>query len=181
MDNIDEAVTFAKSLLDNDDLIFPEISRSIKEIEDSHYPENNLFVAMELRLEQAAQNPDNIDQIDYDLLLIFASVCIREHESLPPWLAPFIADVLQGKCERPINRGADKYKNYLRDSKFFRAVHAVAQKFDLPMYTNNNLSNKITAADIVSQAAGYKVDVVTNAYKKFIKWGFQFPNDSGVK
>ena len=179
MDNLDVAVAFAKSLLDNDDLIFPEFSRSIKEIEDGQFPENNVFVFMEKSCRQALQNSDKIDPIGYDWLLLFASVCIRDHESLPPWLAPFIADVLQGKRKRPKeNRGAGKYKNYVRDSKFLRAVHVVAQKFDVPKYSNNELSSKITAAEIVSLAAGCNVDVVVNAYKKFVKGGYKFTSNS---
>jgi len=118
-------------------------------------------------LKQAAINPDNPDTNDFDALVLIAGTSLSLHGILPQFLASFAADVLLGKRKRPTKRGPDKYLNFGRDYKLWRATQEVAKAFGLPHYTNNELSDKTTAAEIVSRATGCKPDVVITAYKKF--------------
>ena len=68
---------------------------------------------------------------------------------------------------RPTRRGADKYRNFERDYGLWRTALEVAKRFNLPLYTNNELSTKTTAAEVVGKAANLKVAIVTTAIKKF--------------
>lgn len=107
------------------------------------------------------------DTNDFDVLIMLAIDGLSKNEPLPEWLAVFAADVLSGKRKRPTKRGPDKYDNWERDYKLWRATQEVAKTFDLQHYSNNELSAQTTAADIVCQAAGCSADVVITAYKKF--------------
>jgi hypothetical protein len=116
------------------------------------------------KLKLAALEPDTND---FDTLINLAAQCLYEGEVLPGWLAAFAADVLTGKRVRPTRRGADKYRNYERDYCLWRAAQEVAQQFKLPLYSNNELSAKTTAAEVVGQAANLKAAIVTTAIKRF--------------
>lgn len=115
-------------------------------------------------LKKALENPDTND---FDAGVITAAAMLRDGAHLPDWLAVFAADVLQGKRTRPTKRGPDPYANWIRDYAVARAVLAVSSRFDLPQYTNNELSNKVTAAQIVSETAHLSLDVVHKAIQKF--------------
>jgi hypothetical protein len=115
-------------------------------------------------LRQALQNPDTND---FDAGVVTAAAMLREGERLPEWLALFAADVLEGKRKRPTKRGPDKYANWLRDYAVARAVLEVASRFGLPEYTKNELSDKITAAQIVAKAAHLSLEVVHHAVRRF--------------
>lgn len=134
----------------------------------SHSPSEADMVSIGEALEMEATNPDTLG---YDVLVALAAEMMRENQRLPDWLASFAADVLEGKRKRPTKRGRDKYDNFLRDFSLWRAVDEVASKFDLPKYTNNELSTKTTAAEIVAEAIRLNVDVVITAYKAFSKKG----------
>lgn len=157
MDNHDEAIQFAKSFLESNILL--------NDLKGSYLSETDME-RMDEALEAATLSHDTND---FDMLVIVAAGLMRENERLPNWLASFAADVLEGKRTRPTKRGADKYKNWQRDYSLWRAVDNVASKFDLPRYTNNELSSKTTASTIVAEAAGLNVDVVITAYKTFSK------------
>jgi hypothetical protein len=159
MGNHDEAIQFAKSFLKSE-VLFNDAKGSD--------PSEADMVRMGEALEAAARDPDTND---FDTLVMLAAGLMRENERLPDWLASFAADVLAGKQKRPTKRGADKYKNWQRDYSLWRAVDNVANNFDLPKYTNNELSNKTTSATIVAKAAGLNVDVVITAYKRFNQGG----------
>lgn len=167
MDNYDEALQFAKTFWSEqvqaeteNNILFQDVVASI--------PSEADLERMGDALEQAARDPDTND---FDVLVMIAAGLMRENERLPDWLASFAADVLEGKRKRPTKRGADKYKNWPRDYSLWRAVDEVASKFNLPKYTNNELSRKPTAADIVAEAARLKVGAVITAYKSFSKGG----------
>ena len=167
MDNYNEALQFAKTFWSEqvqaeteNNILFQDVVASI--------PSEADLERMGDALEQAARDPDTND---FDVLVMIAAGLMRENERLPDWLASFAADVLEGKRKRPTKRGADKYKNWPRDYSLWRAVDEVASKFNLPKYTNNELSRKPTAAGIVAEAARLNVDVVITAYKSFSKGG----------
>lgn len=115
-------------------------------------------------LMEALENPDTND---FDTGVNTAAAMLRDGVRLPSWLAAFVADVLQGKQTRPTKRGPDPYANWMRDYAVARAVLEVSSHFGLPQYTNNELSNKITAAQIVSETAHLSLDVVHKAIQKF--------------
>ena len=115
-------------------------------------------------LKTALENPDTND---FDVGVMMAANLLRNGERLPDWLAGFAADVLQGKRTRPTQRGPDPYANWVRDYSVARAVLEVSSRFNLPQYTNNELSNKVTAAQIVAEAGGLSLEVVHKAIRKF--------------
>ncbi|MCB9973561.1 MAG: hypothetical protein H6863_00665 [Rhodospirillales bacterium] len=121
------------------------------------------------KLQEATENPN---ALDFDVLTDLAATLLRERKMiLPEWLADFSANVLTGKQKRPTKKGPDKDRNYERDYKIFRVVHKVAERFSLPIYTNNELSEKVTAADIVSDATGISIDIIKNVCKRPPVWG----------
>lgn len=115
-------------------------------------------------LMKALENPDTND---FDVGVGRAAAMLRAGIRLPDWLAIFAADVLQGKRKRPTKRGPDPYANWIRDHAVARAVLEVSSRFGLPQYTKNELSSKITAAQIVSETAHLSLDVVHKAIQKF--------------
>ena len=115
-------------------------------------------------LKKALENPDTND---FDAGVITAAAMLRDGARLPDWLAVFAADVLQGKRTRPTKSGPDPYANWMRNYAVARAVLEVSSRFDLPQYTKNELSNKVTAAQIVSETAHLSLDVVHKAIQKF--------------
>ncbi|SHF86129.1 hypothetical protein SAMN02745117_02734 [Lampropedia hyalina DSM 16112] len=167
MDNDNEVLQFAKTFWSEQVQAETENNILFKDVRAS-YPTEADMELMGDALEQAARDPDTND---FDVLVMLAAGLMRENERRPDWLASFAADVLEGKRKRPTKRGADKYKNWQRDYSLWRAVEEVACKFELPKYTNNELSNKTTAARIVAEAARLNVDVVITAYKTFSKGG----------
>jgi hypothetical protein len=122
------------------------------------------YVADTLR--QDLQKPE-LDTNDFDVGVVTAAAMLREGERLPEWLAVFVADVLEGKRKRPTKRGPDKTANWLRDYAVAWAVLEVASRFGLPKYTKNELSDKITAAQIVAQTAHLSLEVVHHAVRRF--------------
>jgi len=149
----EKAVRFAKKFLST-----PVLLNDIKASYTPQACENAIKF-----LEQKATNPDTRG---FDVLVDLAAYLLSQHAILPEWLATFAADVLWGKRKRPTKRGLDKYVNFDRDYKLGRATHEVAKAFDLQHYSSNELSEQITAAEIVSRASGCTLDVVIKARKK---------------
>lgn len=157
--NHNEAVQFAKDFLSK-----PVLLNDLQEIRPRIERDPKQAARMDAAIEDAAKNPDTND---FDMLVGLAASLLREGERLPEFLAVFIADVLEGKRKRPTKRGSDKYANWIRDYELCRAVKAVANEYKLPYYTNNELSEKTTAAEIVTEASGHGVDVIVKAFGKF--------------
>jgi len=156
----DEAIAFAEKFLS------PEaISAAEKRIIERPQSEADLEF-MILGLRRIAEDPDNPDTLGFDYLMSLAAGFQRSKYRVPDFLAAFAADVLEGKRKRPTKRGADPYAKYRRNYALFEATEAVAKEFDLPCYSNNELSEKTTAAEIVSMAEHCTTDIVVTAYKK---------------
>jgi len=165
MDDYDEAITFAKEILGSE-IWLKDVAASKARIEADNQTEAHAnYIFEEMKKAAEKENPDTLE---YDVLILTAVSYLRDPDSfmMPTYLQTFVADVLEGKRQRPTTRGRDKYANWRRDYSLMRAVAEVAKKYELPHYTNNELSGKITAADIVSHAAGVSVDVVITAFKK---------------
>jgi hypothetical protein len=132
-------------------------------------PKEQDFLRVGNALEIAASKPNSLE---FDVLVTIAADILSRNERMPEWLATFAADVLLGKRKRPTKRGPQEFGNWERDYKLWRATQEVAKVFGLQHYSNNELSKRITAAEIVSRAEGCSLDVVVTAYKKYArKWG----------
>ena len=153
-----KARTLAREILTGD-VLFKDVERGIN-LDCRSLTEERLGNA----LKKALENPDTND---FDVGVASAADMLRAGAILPDWLAEFAADVLDGKRTRPTKRGPDPYANWIRDYGIARAVLEVSNRFGLPQYTNNELSNKITAAQIVSETAHLSLDVVHKAFQKF--------------
>lgn len=151
----DDALRLAREVLDNHDIRF-EVSRS-GESEHQRIAEV---------LQQCATSRQ-LDSNDFDVLVALAADFLRRNDSMPSWLAEFAADVLSGSVVRPTKRGPDKYANFERDFKLWRAVTTVADRHGMPRHTHNELSKKGTAAELVSIASGMPIDVVIKAIRRF--------------
>lgn len=170
MINKDEAIAFARQEFEFQK-IYLETVFELPHL--THIPDNSEIMAL---LEKAAREPDFCDSWAFDTLKKMAGDILRrggffydktgEKVFMHDWLMSFAADVLEGERPRPTKRGPNKYESLFRDTCLARVVRQVAEKFDIPRYTNNELSQKITAAEIVADAAGVREDVVINAYKK---------------
>ncbi len=165
---LNDAILFAKRILDNKMFLFEYVTADMKIAEDKG---ENPLAGMNLELERAAQNPDTND---HDVLISIAADLSRDGSPHPSWMGKYVADFLEGKRKRPTKRGLDKYKNWERNYKLFIAVVFVAQKFNLPSFTTNELSKKTTAADIISKASNLKVDTIIKAYNKVKQLGENF-------
>jgi hypothetical protein len=151
----DAVVEFARRVLDRD--ILGDDVRAEPPTKETH-----LKVAQ--ALQRAAIDPD---ANDYDTLILVIADLLRRGEALPGWLATFAADVLGGQRKRPTRRGRDEYANWQRDYKLWRVTEEVATTYALPRYTNNELSEKPTAAHAVAIAARCSYDVVVRACRRF--------------
>lgn len=167
--DLEQAVAFAREFLAGNVLW--------DDIKSSHTADVEDGIDYEEALRLALLDPDTND---FDVGVITAAEMLRAGARLPDWLASFAADVLQGKKKRPVTRGRDKYQNWKRDYELSRAVSEVARKFNLPKYTKNELSDKTTAAEVVSQAANVSLHAVTHAVRKFGDGipGKKLPQDS---
>ncbi|MBL8499094.1 MAG: hypothetical protein JNL77_00680 [Nitrosomonas sp.] len=154
-----EAVQFAEDFLSK-----PVLQNDVLVLQSQNKRDDPNGERLYEAIENAAINPDTND---FDMLVTLAATCLRDGVILPEFLAEFIADVLEGKRKRPTKRGTDKYANWARDYALCRAVKEVAKKYELQHYSNNELSEGITAAKIVAKASGHGVDVIVKAFAKF--------------
>jgi hypothetical protein len=175
MKNTDERVKFAKEILEKDLMLEfftkdPGISANEKmKMDNAIFEKARAFV----------EKDTTLDTIDFDTLISLSAMLIRERKPLSNSFPEFIAGVLEGKIKRPISRGRCKYSNFKRDLELMLAVGQVNEKFNVPLYYNNDLLRNITedgtpttAAGIVSIASKIKVDTVITAYKNYSKhWG----------
>ncbi|MDA1136426.1 MAG: hypothetical protein O2916_09315 [Proteobacteria bacterium] len=114
------------------------------------------------RLEMAAHDPDTND---YDALILTSALHLRDNHRLPAFLSTFVADVLEGKRQKPIKRGVDKYKNFERNGKIRHIIEILNKELGLPKYNNNELNNKTTAADIAVEISGLSLNTIINIIK----------------
>ena len=63
--------------------------------------------------------------------------------------------------------GTDRKTNALRDYNLSRLSLLLNLYFGLPLYTNNELSTQLMAAEVVSKEFKINVETVKNAIKKF--------------
>lgn len=143
-----DALEFAKELLERQD-------------DEAVAPEEALGY-LEGSLRSWPEDPDV-----HDAAVAMAATLLRGDERLPEWLASFSADVLDGNRKRPSRRGPNPNNNSIRDYRLSRAVAEVAHRYGLPRYSNNELSAKGTAAEIVANATSHGIDVVIKAVKRF--------------
>jgi len=129
-------------------------------------PQKEDFLRIGNELEAASKKPN---AIEFDALLTIAADALSKNERMPDWLSAFAADVLLGKQKRPTKRGPEEFGNWERDYRLWRATQEVAKAFGLQHYSNNELSARLTAAEVVSRAANCSPDVVITAYKKFTR------------
>jgi hypothetical protein len=107
------------------------------------------------------------DQNSFDLWCSIAAKILREEKPIPRKLALFAADVLDQKLKRPTRRGPNPYDNFKRDFCTAWAVMEVSRQFGLPEYTNNELSHKVTAAELVADTMSLNIHVVHHAIRRF--------------
>lgn len=110
------------------------------------------------------------DTNDYDMMIALSVDILRSGDRMPIFYASFAADVLEGKRVRPTKRGVDPYKNWVPDFNLWRAAEEVKEKYGFPLYTNNELAKKVTAAEIVSRGSGSNLNAVKNAIRKMKDW-----------
>lgn len=103
----------------------------------------------------------------FDSTVAIAAIMLSKGERLPEWLAVFVADVLKGTLKRPTKHGKDKFANMERDYYTAWAVLEVSRRFSLPKRTNNALSKKTTAAQIVAEQGKFTINQVHNAYQRY--------------
>lgn len=85
---------------------------------------------------------------------------------LPGYLARFAADVLDGSRMRPKVRGHDPLKAPEQDFLITRAIDALVRELGVPRLTNNELSHKLTAAQLVAEQLGKSLDQIKGAYRR---------------
>jgi hypothetical protein len=152
----------AKNIWGNEDLLRSRLMAVYETILKEGREEEDARLGYDT-LERVAQDPDTND---YDVLVVTAATCLRGNQRLPSFLACFVADVLEGIKKRPTKRGADKYKNFERNSKIRYLADVLVKDFKLPKYMNNEFSETTTtAADIVSEVSGLSVATVINILK----------------
>ena len=153
----EEMIEFAKLHFDRD-LLREDVNKKLD-------AEPNSLNMMDV-IEKAALDINSSDTNDFDFLIYYTCTELYENRRLPEFLSKFAADVLSGKRKRPTKRGADKYVNWERNYKLWSTVKKVSETFSLPCYSTNELSDKTSAAEVVSSATGLKVDTVIKAFQK---------------
>ena len=113
------------------------------------------------------------DTNTFDTFLLVGCHMLEHGETIPLWLARFIAGVARGEIKRPTLRGPDKHIHFERDFQLARCVEEVAARFSLPKYYASDTPRKkpappkkATAAEIVSRASGLPVEIVITAFKR---------------
>lgn len=111
----------------------------------------------------------NRETNQFDAYTHAAAEAIRKGQPLPHWLRDFASDVLTGVRTRPTRRGRNPGGLFNRDYMLWSVAEAIEVMFGMPLYGNNDLSDKRTAADVVAEAAGLNVEIVKDAIKKFLR------------
>jgi hypothetical protein len=116
-----------------------------------------------------------ISAMSFDRLIKIAIYYLRSNDTrldtqpsreIPAHLATFVADVIEGKIERPKKRGPNITATLSRDDVLVGCTEYLAKKYKLQQYSNNELSTRKTAAEYISEASGYGIDIVITAIKK---------------
>jgi hypothetical protein len=105
----------------------------------------------------------------FDAYTHAAADAIRKGQPLPDWLRDFAADVLIGALTRPKRRGRKPDDLFNRDFMLWSAAEAIEQMYAMPLYTNNELSDKRTVAHVIAEAAELPIEIVKVAIKKFLR------------
>jgi len=144
-------------------------SRDLLQEDVKAFAESDLGQSLEVKrlfgvaLIQGLNNPD---AGMFDLGVTLAADLLRQGTPLPPELAAFVADVLEGDRKRPTKRGPDPNSHWKRDYELASIVVAISRKFGLPEYTNNDLSNKVTAVQLVADTLDISSNIVLHALRQ---------------
>ena len=112
-------------------------------------PDEIMFfnVSIEALIATAAQN-----SFSFDVINSLAAACLRCGRQMPPPLATFAADILDGTQRRPTRRGPQPGRPGSLDRIALGSLlRTVATRFSLAEYSNND-DKAITAARIVVEA-----------------------------
>jgi len=104
---------------------------------------------------------------DFDYLTFVVSGSLKKSLHVSEELRLWAAGVLDGSISRPRMSGTDRKTNALRDYNLSRLSLLLNLYFGLPLYTNNELSTQLMAAEVVSKEFKINVETVKNAIKKF--------------
>ena len=102
---------------------------------------------------------------EFDFLEAVTARVIRGRQQMPAWLWDFAADCLDGKRQRPSERG--RPNKFWDSATLACAAVSVANNFKVPMYLNSENAAGASAAEVVADAArgGVTTDVVAKAIK----------------
>lgn len=121
-----------------------------------------------------ANKRNNVEPWEHDGLIRIVCDHLRTAKPLPEDIANYAADFLEGKVKVQRYRGRSPNDNFLRDVKLHYAASKIAHDFELPLYSNNEATNQLSSADVISaasqSASGFRrvsKDVVIRAIKKF--------------
>ena len=121
-----------------------------------------------------AAKRNNVEPWEHEGLMNIVCDHLRTGKPLLPDIANYAADFLEGKVKVRRNRGRSPNDTYLRDVKLNYAASKIANDFELPLYSNNEATNQLSSADVISAASqsapGFRrvsKDVVIRAIKKF--------------
>lgn len=129
------------------------------------------------------------DRAVHDEIVLYGAACLREGIRLPPWLAEYLADLLEER-KRPPRRipGPSPVARARRNSILWLTVKMLCDNYGLPAYSNNELapSSYLSACDIVAEAAcleGISVgrDAVIKEVRRWesVEWTTWGPSSGG--
>jgi hypothetical protein len=112
---------------------------------------------------------------EFDFVIRFAVAHLKRQRGLSREVRHFVIEVLTERRTRPNTKSVGKQQNKERDYRLWRTTKSIADRYGLPLYSTSEPHSGTTAAQIVADATGCSVDVVTTAYKKlsreFGDWG----------
>lgn len=112
-------------------------------------------------LQECVKDPDTRD---YLVLTELVAVFIRRGEPIPAPFRAFAAGAITGKIA-PRQRKGRPRSTLERDFALWAATEIVAEYYELPKYSNGNIT-RTTAADIVAEVAGVPINAVLHAIHK---------------
>lgn len=98
---------------------------------------------------------DTANVYQHDELMLYAAAFLRERQALPPWLADFAADVIEGRRTRPRQHGQMSGHKRRRDTAVRLAMIRLVKDCGLPAYSRSHNPNAdyFDAAEAIERAA----------------------------